>query len=51
MNDDDLVIEIEDETLEALTRMAERAGLSVEELAKRLIEEDVRCNPVAPSAV
>jgi antitoxin component of RelBE/YafQ-DinJ toxin-antitoxin module len=39
---EDMVIEVEDETLERLTRMAERVGLSVEEFARLLIEQAVR---------
>jgi hypothetical protein len=50
MNEDDLVIEIDDETLEALTRMAKLAGVTVEEMAKWLIEADVRGEPVSPEA-
>ena len=50
MNDDDLVIEIDDETLDTLTRMAKLAGVTVEELAKQLIEADVRGEVVSPEA-
>lgn len=44
---DDLVIEIEDETMEALKQIAERLGLTAEEFAKRAIEESFR-NESAP---
>ena len=39
---DDLVVEIEDETLEALKRKAEKLGVSVEEYARMVIVESVR---------
>ncbi len=47
---DDLVIEIEDETLEALTRIAESLGFSVEEYARLVIVESVR-NDSSPTEV
>jgi hypothetical protein len=50
MNEGDLVIEIDDETLRALTHMAKLAGVTVEELAKRLIEADVGGESVSPEA-
>ena len=50
MDEGDLVIEIDDETLEALIRMAKLAGVTVEELAKRLIEADVKGESISPEA-
>jgi hypothetical protein len=48
--DEDLVIEIEDETLEALTRIAERLGYSVEDYARMLIIASVTDEPVSSAS-
>jgi hypothetical protein len=46
--DEDLVIEIGDETLGALTRIAQRLGLSVEDYARQVLGESVRSDSAEP---